>query len=61
NPIRAKVTLSLRVLTYDDLPWKQRGSTLFVTHHREKQNLAKKSNLSAAEATKITQVNIAGL
>ncbi|NJN85161.1 MAG: hypothetical protein HC881_01025 [Leptolyngbyaceae cyanobacterium SL_7_1] len=61
NPIRAKITLGLRVLTYDDLPWKQRGSTLFVTHHREKQTLARQSSLSTAEATKVTQVNIAGL
>lgn len=40
NPIRAKVSLSLRVLNYDDLPWKQRESNLFLAHHQAKENLA---------------------
>lgn len=61
NPIRAKVSLSLRVLNYDDLPWGQRGSKLFLTHHREKQNLAKQGQISLAEATKVVQINIPNL
>lgn len=40
NPIRAKVSLSLRVLNYDDLPWGQRGAHLFLSHHREKERMA---------------------
>lgn len=61
NPIRAKITLSLRVLTYDDLPWQQRGSNLFLSHHRAKQQLARQGGIPASEATRITQVNISGL
>ncbi|BAY08530.1 CIS tube protein [Calothrix sp. NIES-2098] len=41
NPIRAKVSLSLRVLNYDDLPWDQRGSKLFLAHHEGKERLAR--------------------
>jgi hypothetical protein len=41
NPIRAKVSLSLRVLTYDDLPWGHQGSKLFFTHHQDKERLAR--------------------
>ncbi|MGB3615222.1 MAG: hypothetical protein WBA10_15620, partial [Elainellaceae cyanobacterium] len=33
NPIRAKVSLGMRVLNYDDLPWGQRGAQLFLGHH----------------------------
>ncbi|MEP0916972.1 hypothetical protein NC981_09080 [Leptolyngbya sp. DQ-M1] len=40
NPIRAKVSLSVRVLNYDDLPWNQRGSKLFFAHHQRKEALA---------------------
>ena len=41
NPIRAKVSLSFRVLNYDDLPANQRESKLFLAHHEAKENLAK--------------------
>ncbi len=40
NPIRAKVTLDLRVLSYNDLIWKSFGSELFFTHHTNKENMA---------------------
>lgn len=39
NPIRAKITLGVQVLTYDDLPWKSKGSTLFFAHHLVKEGL----------------------
>ncbi|MDJ0729238.1 MAG: hypothetical protein QNJ33_04520 [Crocosphaera sp.] len=42
NPIRAKVSLSLRVLNYDDLPWNQRESKLFLAYHEAKENLAQR-------------------
>ncbi|WP_088888982.1 CIS tube protein [Leptolyngbya ohadii] len=41
NPIRAKVTLGLRVLTYDDLPWSSFGSKLFFVHQVQKEILAR--------------------
>lgn len=40
NPIRAKVTIGLRVLSVDDLGFKHRGGTLFMAHLRTKESLA---------------------
>lgn len=45
NPIRAKVSLGLRVLSMNDLGFDHRGSDLFSRYHREKENLAKKNTL----------------
>lgn len=50
NPIRAKVSLTLRVLNYNDLPWNQRGAKLFLLNHKAKERmsqLAMLANLSA--------------
>jgi hypothetical protein len=40
NPIRAKVSLGLRVLNYNDLPWNHRGSKLFLLNHKAKERMA---------------------
>ncbi len=56
NPIRAKVSLGLRVLNYSDLPWGQRGAKLFLVHHQEKERMATKGNVRNPAA--ITGVNI---
>lgn len=40
NPIRAKVSLGLRVLSVDDLGFGHRGGTLFMAHLRNKESLA---------------------
>lgn len=40
NPIRAKVTLGLRVLSVDDLGFRHRGGTLFMAYLRNKEALA---------------------
>jgi len=40
NPIRAKVRLSMRVLTYQDLGLRSQGGTLFMGHHILKESLA---------------------
>jgi hypothetical protein len=40
NPLRAKVSLSLRVLSVDDLGFDHKGSSLFMTYHKEKERLA---------------------
>lgn len=45
NPIRAKVSLGLRVLNYDDLPWKSRGAKLFLAHHIQKEVMGLKGGL----------------
>ena len=40
NPIRAKVSLGLRVLSVDDLGFDHRGGTLFMAYLRNKEGLA---------------------
>jgi hypothetical protein len=42
NPIRAKVSLGLRVLSVDDLGFKHRGGTLFMAYLRNKESLAER-------------------
>lgn len=39
NPIRARVTLGLRVLSVDDLGFRHRGGTLFMAYLRNKEGL----------------------
>jgi hypothetical protein len=43
NPIRAKVSLGLRVLSVDDLGFRHRGGTLFMAYLRNKESLAGRS------------------
>jgi hypothetical protein len=43
NPIRAKVTLALRVLTVDDLGFDHRGGTLFMGYLRAREGLARRA------------------
>jgi hypothetical protein len=40
NPLRAKVSLSLRVLTYDDVPVTNPIYALFLAHHVVKEAMA---------------------
>lgn len=40
NPIRAKVSLGLRVLSTDDLGFRHRGGALFLNHLRARESLA---------------------
>jgi len=41
NPIRAKVSLGMRVLTVDDLGYAHRGGTLFLAYLRTREALAR--------------------
>lgn len=43
NPIRAKLSLGLRVLTVDDLGFEAKGGGLFMTYLRAKEQLARSS------------------
>jgi hypothetical protein len=40
NPIRAKISLGLRVLSVDDFGFDQLGGSLFMTHLQQKERLA---------------------
>jgi hypothetical protein len=51
NPIRAKVSLSLRVLTYADLGLLSPGGALFMAHQVAKEALAAVSLVSTAAST----------
>lgn len=42
NPIRAKVSLSLRVLTIDDLSFSDKSGSLYMAYQKQKENLAAK-------------------
>jgi hypothetical protein len=43
NPIRAKVSLGMRVLSVNDLPFDHKGSSLFLSYQQQKENLARKA------------------
>ena len=43
NPIRAKVTLGMRVLSTDDLGFAHRGGTLFLGHLRGREAMARRA------------------
>ena len=42
NPIRAKVSLGLRVLSVDDLGFSHKGGSLFLGYLKNKEQLAQK-------------------
>ena len=50
NPIRAKVSLGLRVLSVDDLGFHHRGGTLFMGYLRNKEGLAAKATSAPLSA-----------
>ena len=54
NPIRAKVSLGLRVLSYNDFPVSHPGYSMFLTHQIVKETMAvigSVSNLGSVSAT----------
>ena len=50
NPIRAKVGLSLRVLSVDDLGFDTRGGSLFMIYQRQKEQLARQNRSGGLSA-----------
>jgi len=50
NPIRAKISLSLRVLTVDDIAFAERGGGLFMSYLKAKEQLASQSKSGAFAA-----------
>ena len=50
NPLRAKVSLGLRVLTVDDLGFDHKGGSLFLVHHQAKERLAGRAASAALGA-----------
>src|SRR6185436_3922187 len=50
NPIRAKVRLEMRTLTYNDLGFGSPGGALFMVHHVAKEVLAAIGSVGGAQA-----------
>ncbi len=56
NPIRAKVSLGMRVLTMDDLGFDHKGSSIFMAYLQQKEQLAGKSPAGTLGALGIEQI-----
>ena len=56
NPIRATVSLGMRVLTVDDLGFAHRGGQLFMAHLRSREALAKKSGSAPLSALGVKEL-----
>jgi hypothetical protein len=56
NPIRAKVSLGMRVLSVNDLPFDHKGNSLFMSYHQQKETLATKAQGGTLNALGITRI-----
>jgi hypothetical protein len=56
NPIRAKVSLGMRVLSVNDLPFSHKASSLFLAYQQQKENLAKKAAVGTLNSLGITRI-----
>lgn len=56
NPIRARISLGLRVLSVDDLGHDHRGGGLFMAHLRHKEGLAQRQASAALDVLGIGQL-----
>ncbi|MEB3294573.1 MAG: hypothetical protein VKJ24_15560 [Synechococcales bacterium] len=56
NPIRAKVSLGLRILNYEDFPWTTIGGKLFFSHHVQKEILGRAIGSGMGAATTIVNI-----
>lgn len=56
NPIRAKVSLGMRVLSVNDLPFDHRGASIYMTYQQNKERLAKLGPAATLEAFGVTRV-----
>ena len=56
NPIRAKVSLGMRVLSIDDLNFSDKGGSLFMIYQKQKENLARLYQSAGFSALGITGI-----
>lgn len=56
NPVRAKVSLGLRVLSVNDLPFGHRGNSLFMAYHQQKERLAAQSRQGTLQMLGLTRI-----
>ena len=57
NPIRAKVSLGMRVLSVNDLGFDHKGGNLFMTYLQKKEQLAARSASAAISTLGITGIS----
>jgi hypothetical protein len=50
NPIRAKVSLGLRVMTTDDLGFADRGGSIFLNHLRTREALSRRTGAASLQS-----------
>jgi len=60
NPIRAKVSLGLRVLSYNDLPRSHPGYSLFLSHQVVKEAMATVGSANGLSAVAGSNINLVG-
>ena len=56
NPIRAKVSLGLRVMSTDDLGFTHKGGTIFISYLRNRETLATKAGSASLASIGLTSV-----
>lgn len=56
NPIRAKVSLGLRVMTTDDLGFDHRGGGVFINHLRTREALAGKTGAASLQSLDLSNL-----
>jgi hypothetical protein len=56
HPIRAKVSLSMRVLSVDDLGFGGKGGALYLIYHQSKERLAQQAPTVALPALGLTGI-----
>jgi hypothetical protein len=56
NPLRAKVSLGLRVMTTDDLGFERRGGGIFINYLRTREALAARIGSASLQALGLTSV-----
>src|ERR1700722_5383895 len=57
NPIRAKVSLGLRVLSVDDFPWAHPVTGLYMVYQQQKEALARRAPAVALSALGVSSVS----
>jgi Contractile injection system tube protein len=58
NPIRAKVSLGLRVMTTDDLGFDHRGASVFLSYLRTRESLASKTGAATLQSLGLTNLPV---
>jgi len=56
NPIRAKVSLSMRVLSIDDLGFSSKGGSLYMVYQQNKERLAQRATGGSLSSLGLTGI-----